>query len=148
MSYHKFPNLGQQFQSDLTLKLTIDIKSMNFMDLPCNCNPKIRVNGECIFKGYCRKSVVIYKAKCELCKMKYFDNTQQKLKTRINQHLGEFSLLVNNNKTSDSSAKRFARHFLDRETKLTIGEIRNLVEVSIEWQGTSISCNNSFGKLN
>jgi len=140
MSYHKFPNLGQLFQSDLTRKLTKTIESLDFMDLPCNCNKNSKINGECIFKGNCRKSIVVYKAKCKLCEMAYFGNTQQKLKTRINQHLGEVCSLVNQGKTSDSFAKHFAQHHtVARETKLKIGEARKLVEVSIEWQGNPIS---------
>ena len=63
MSYHKFPNLGQTFQSDLTSKLTRDMKSMDFMDMPCNCNAKTKVDGKCMFKGDCRKSIVVYNAK-------------------------------------------------------------------------------------
>ena len=81
--------------------------------------------------------------------MAYFGNTQQKLKTRINQHLGDVCSLVNQGKTSDSFTKHFAQHHtVARETKLKIGEARKLVEVSIEWQGNPISCNKSFGKLN
>ena len=66
----------------------------------------------------------------------------------MTQHLNELCSLVNNNKTSDSFAKHFATHHRDRSTKLTAGEARRQVKVSIVWQGKPISCNKSFSKLN
>ena len=75
MSYHKFPNLGQMFQSDLTTKLTEGLESLDFMDLPCNCNARAKVNGKCWFNGECQKSIVVYNAKYKLCKMLYIGNT-------------------------------------------------------------------------
>ena len=101
-----------------------------------------------MYKGECRKAIVVYKAECVDCKMFYVGNTQQKLKLRINQHLGEVCTLVNKGKTSDSFAKHFAKHHQNRTDKLTIGEARKKVKVTILWQGNSISCNKSFGKLN
>ena len=148
MSYHKFPNLGQMFQSDLTTKLTKDIESLDYMDLPCNCNVRTKVKGKCWFNGECRKSIVVYKAKCKLCEMFYIGNTQQKLKTRVNQHLTDVCTLVNKNKTSDTFAKHFAAHYINKKEKLTTGKARTMMEVSIEWQGKAISCNKSFGKMN
>ena len=102
-----------------------------------------------MYGGECRKSIVVYKAECKDCKMCYIGNTQQKIKVRINQHLGEVCKLVNTGKTPDSFAKHFAQHHnSQRQTKLTIGEARRQVSVSILWQGNAISCNKSFGKLN
>ena len=99
MSYHRFPNLGQAFQGDLTTKLVKNVKSLDFDDEPCNCNRASKINGECAYGGDCRKSIVIYKAECKDCNMAYLGNTQQKLKLRINQHLGEVSKLVNTGTT-------------------------------------------------
>ena len=148
MSYHKFPNLSQAFMGDLTVKLTKNVKSRDFEDLECNCNRASKVNGLCMFGGECRKSIVVYKTECKDCGMFYIGNTQQKLKVRMTQHLNEVCSLVNNQKTSDSFAKHFATHFQNRTTKLTAGEARRKVKVSILWQGKPISCNKSFGKLN
>jgi hypothetical protein len=80
--------------------------------------------------------------------MCYLGNTQQKLKEQTHQHLGEVCKLVNTGKASDSFVKHFAIHQKQRTTKLTIGEARAKVKVSILWQGNPISCNKSFGKLN
>ena len=125
-----------------------NIESADFANLPCNCNRSSKVNGECMYKGECRRSIVVYKAECADCKMCYIGNTQQKLKLRINQHLSEVCTLVNKGKTPDSFAKHFARHHQSQRTeKLTIGEARKKVNVTILWQGNSISCNKFFGKM-
>jgi len=114
MLYHKFPNLGQMFQSDLTTKLTKGMKSMDFMDPPCYCNAKTKVNGKYWFNLKCRKSIVVYNAKYKRCEISYIGDTQQKLKTRVNQHLTEVYALVNKGKTSDTFAKYFAAHYPNR----------------------------------
>ena len=98
MSYHKFPNLGQQFQSELTSKLTKDLRSMDFMDLLCNCNKASKIDGKCMYKGDCQKSIVVYNVKCKLYDMSYFGDTQQKLKICIKQHLDKVCALVNKGK--------------------------------------------------
>ena len=64
--------------------------------------------------------------------MFYVGNTQQQIKLRNNQHLGEVCTLVNKGKTSDPYAKHFAkRHQSQRTEKLNIGEARMKVKVSI-----------------
>ena len=67
ISYHKFTNLGQAFMGDLTKKLTRNVKSRDFKDLPCNCNRASKIDRTCKFGGECRKSIIVYKAKCEDC---------------------------------------------------------------------------------
>ena len=148
MSYHKFPNLAQAFMGDLTAKLTNGVKSRDFEDEPCNCTARSKVNGVCMFGGECRKSIVIYKAECQKCKMCYIGNTQTKVKLRTNLHLGEVCTLVNKGKKSDSFARHFASHHINRQTKLTTGEARKDMKVTILWQGKAISSNKTFGTLN
>ena len=89
MSYHKFSNLGEIFQGDLNNKLMKNITSKDFMDLMCNCTNSTTINGNCIYNGNCRKSIVIYKATCKECGCYYIGNTQQKLKLRMNQHFAD-----------------------------------------------------------
>ena len=62
--------------------------------------------------------------------MCYLGNTQQKLKIRTRQYLGEVCKLVNAGKASDSFAKHFAIHQKQRTTKLNIGEARTKVNVA------------------
>ena len=118
MSYHRFSNLGQAFQGDLSGKLTKNVQSEDFARLKCNCNKTSLVNGECAYGGDCRASIVVYKAECKECKMCYLGNTQQKIKLRINQHLGEVCRLVNTGQTSDSFARHFAQHHCVQRTKI------------------------------
>ena len=147
MSYHKFPNLSQAFMGDLTSKLTKGVGSRDFEDAPCNCTRASKVDGKCTFNGECRKSIVVYKAECQDCEMCYIGNTQTKLKLQTNLHLGEVCTLVNKGKKSDSFASHFAFHHIKRRNKLTTGEVRKHVKVTILWQGKAISCNKSFGNL-
>jgi hypothetical protein len=94
MSYHKFQNLQELFQSDLSCKLMRGVGSKDFDDLKCNCNTRTKINGNCTYGDHCRKSIVVYKATCKKCDMFYVGNTQQKWKARMNQHYGETVTLV------------------------------------------------------
>ena len=98
-------NLGQSFQSNLNTKLTKNVGSADFAKLPCNYSRTSRVNRKCMCGGECRKSIVVYKVECKDCKMCYIQNTQQKMKLRISQHLDEVCNLASKRKTSDSFAK-------------------------------------------
>ena len=133
MSYHQLPNLDQAFQSNLNTKLTKNSGSANFAELPCNYNRTSRVDRNFMYGGECRRSIVVYKAECKDCNMCYIGNTQQKLKLRINQHLGEVCNLVNKGKTSESFTKYFTIHQQNRQHKITIEEARKKVNVFILW---------------
>ena len=88
MSYHRFANLTELIQGDLCSKLNNSIMSRDFVDRPCNCCSKLRqTNGECIYKGLCRKSLVVYKAICDNGHY-YIGSTQQHVKARMNGHFG------------------------------------------------------------
>ena len=103
-----------------------------FANLPYTCSRPLRVNGECMFGGDCRKYIVFYKAECRDCKMRYVGSTQQTLKTHIASHLGEVSKLVNIGHTSNSFTKHFAHHHHQKSNKykrLTVGEVRKNVKV-------------------
>ena len=66
----------------------------------------------------------------------------------MTQHLSKICSLVNNDKTSDSFTKHFATHFNNRTNKLTAGEARKNMNVSIVWYVKPIACNKPFRKLN
>ena len=105
------------------------------------------INGNCIYgKKVQKKSIVVYKASCNICGCYYIGNTQQKLKARMNAHFSETKDLANNNKQSDSFAKHFASHFKDKE--IARGDVRKITSVDILWQGKPISCVKTFKKLN
>lgn len=59
MSYHKFPSIGQVFLGDLRTKLTNNVISEDFADLPCNCDIPPKVNSECMVSGDYRISIAV-----------------------------------------------------------------------------------------
>mmetsp|Transcript_11301 Transcript_11301/g.23135 ORF Transcript_11301/g.23135 Transcript_11301/m.23135 type:complete len:260 (-) Transcript_11301:7-786(-) len=88
--------------------------------------------------------IVVYKATCLLSGKNYIGNTQQKVKTRIQQHVQDVKRLVIQGKSSDT----FASHFASLVPKGTVRkEINNFCKMKIEivWQGNPISCVKSFG---
>ena len=104
MSYHRFQNLRELFQGNLNTKLLEDVTSLDFDQLPCNCRKKDK---KCIYDGNCRNKVVVYQTTCALTGKKYVGNTQQPVKTRIQQHVQDTRRLFLLGKRSDS----FANHF-------------------------------------
>ena len=152
MSYHKFSNVRELLSGDLTGKIMKDVVLLDFMDRDCNCNKASLVKGKCIYGGNCRKSIVVYKCEC-FCGKHYIWSTQNSVKKRMNAHFAETKNLATKGLTSDTFAKHFASHFTDEEndkkkSKVSISQIRNLMKVSILWQGKPISNMKTFGKLN
>ena len=209
MSYHKFSNIGEIFNGDLSTKLMEGVESQDYMTRSCNCNSRTKVDGKCIYNSKCRQSVVVYKATCKCCGKFYIGNTQNKVKDRISGHLSETRNLVRLGIKSDSFASHFASHFasnkpiLCREvgsapesvnvpkvpmrrgakknkvvsgekkkrklndgiklnedgidecidegnpkSKLSIGDIRKIVEVDVLWKGNPINHMKKFGTVN
>ena len=97
MLYHRFSNLRDIFQGDLNWKLMDGVISRDFMDLPCNCNNMMKVNGqqECAYNGDCRKICMVYKVTCRKCECFYIGNMQQKVKNHQGQHLDNVKAKAN-----------------------------------------------------
>ena len=146
MSYHRFSNLRDIFQGNLNQKLMEGILSHNFMDLPCNCNKTMKLHGQCVYNGDCRKMCVIYKVTCRICDNFYIGNTQQKMKNWQGQHLDDVKKLVMKEICSDSFAAHFAGH-CTLGVKPSNKELREMMKYQIIWQGNPISCMKTFGKL-
>jgi GIY-YIG catalytic domain len=106
MSYHRFPNLREQFQRDLQQKLLEGITSLDFKSLPCNCR-KDTPSDSCKYNNICRHSLVVYKVECKNTGKIYIGNTQQHLKTRMGQH----STDVRKKKLFNINSDSFASHF-------------------------------------
>ena len=101
MFYHQFQNLRELFQGDLNTNILEDVTLLDF-EQPCNCK-----KDKCIYNRNCRSKIVVYQATCALTSKKYVGNTQQPVKTRIQQHVQDTRLLFLLGKKSDS----FANHF-------------------------------------
>jgi len=109
MSCHRFTNLREMFQGDLSRKLTMGVTSLDFETLPCNC--RTGETGVCGYNNICRKSIAVYKITCNNTGKIYIGNAQQKFKARMQQHFGEVKKLVTIGEKSDSCAKHFATQF-------------------------------------
>ena len=143
MSYHRFTNLREIFQGDLSGKLVEEVTSMDFKTLDCNC----RLGGgnkRCGYNNVCRKSIVVYRVRCNITDKVYIGNTQQHFKTRMQQHFSDVKRLHSKGEKSDSYAKHFAFHlqnFKDISPRLQ----RNNITCSVIWEGNPLSAVKSFG---
>ena len=118
MSYHRFTNLREMFQGDMSAKLLAGITSRDFKDLDCNCRDK-----------NCK--IVIYEAERLKTGMKYLGNTQQFMKKRIQTHMTETRKLYWQGIISDSFASHFAKQIPDKTIR---DEIKFDMKVRIKWQ--------------
>jgi hypothetical protein len=141
MSYHRFPNLRELFQQDLSAKINRDLEDEDFKTLPCNCQSR-KTKG-CDYGGVCRESIVVYKVECKNTGKIYIGNTQQKLKTRMQQHYQEVRQLHIRGKKSDSLADHFATQLQNFE-EITPNLFRNSIKMSIIWKGNAISAVKTF----
>ena len=140
MSYHRFSNLRELFQSDLNTKLNSTVISKDFQNLPCNCRNK----QACSYEGKCRHSIVVYQATCLKTNKQYIGNTQQHVKTRLQGHIQDIKNLFINDKSSDSFALHFASLVPEGTAKKNVKDFIK-VKVDILWQGDPLSCVKTFG---
>mgnify|MGYP001787478984 FL=1 len=150
MSYHRFNNLREIFQGDLSRKLTEGIGSIDFEILPCNCRTGER-NGACNYNNICRKSIVVYKVECNNTGKIYIGNTQQHFKNRMKAHFCDVQQLINKGVKSDSYARHFATQFdpmLYPDSNPTPANQRKGITCSIIWQGNPISVAKTFATKN
>lgn len=140
MSYHRFLNLRELFQGDLNTKLLKKVVSKDFKDLPCNCRNK----KGCPYLGKCRNSIVVYQATDLVTNKRYIGNTQQHVKTRIQQHVQDTKRLFIEGKKSDSFANHFAKNIPEGTAKK---EVKNHIKVKVDilWKGNALSCVKTFG---
>jgi GIY-YIG catalytic domain len=143
MSYHRFPNLRELLQGDLQQKLWVGIGSLDFETLKCNCQPGA-TEPSCKYNNVCRHPLVVYQAKCTTTGKCYIGNTQQHLKTRMQQHANDTRQKKLFNKNSDT----FASHFADQMRNFVgFSHIlhRNMYKLSVLWQANPIQAIKSFG---
>jgi hypothetical protein len=140
MSYHRFSNLREILQGDLTAKLLKGIESRDFMPEPCNCKKE----SLCRYLGKCRESIVVYQATCLSTGKAYIGNTQQHVKTRMQQHTADTKKLFTSEKKSDSFAEHFAAQ-IPKDTKTPDISKHINFKVEILWKGNPLSCVKTFG---
>ena len=143
MSYHKFSNLREIFQGDLTSKMMEGIYSRDYVNRPCNCNAQTLVKGVCPYKGKCCHKMLIYALTCNDCGKVYTGQTQDSLKERTNGHCQDVKTLVERGKKSDSFASHMAEHF-EKGSSINAQQVRAKIKIDIIWQGNPINCMKSF----
>jgi hypothetical protein len=145
MSYHRFTNLREIFQGDLSRKLTLGVTSKDFETLDCNC--RLGSDKKCGYGNMCRKSIIVYKVECKNTSKIYIGNTQQHFKKRMQQHFNDVRRLHSQGIKSDSYAKHFAEQ-TSRFDNVTPQLQRNSIKCSVLWQGNPINVVKTFGTPN
>ena len=123
ISYSRYTNLAKKFNSDLTNKVIKNIVDYNKMDRPCNCDKRyLKKDQTCLFEGFCQRSTVVYKLKCQTTGKCYIGKTQRYFKERTAEHVCDVWYVVRSGrkkygdewygnggyKKADSFAKHFA----------------------------------------
>ena len=147
MSHHRFTNLRELLNGDLTTKLNKEVISLDFQRLECNCRLKKGGTRECGYNNVCRRLVVVYKVRCTTTNKVHIGNTQQHFKTRMQQHFNDAKKLHGKGIKSDSCAKHFAcqlQNFEDTSPKLQ----RSSIGCSVTWAGNPMGAVKSFGTQN
>ena len=146
MSYHRFPNLREIFQGDLTNKTLGGALSKDFMGRGCNCNSTTKVSGLCVYEGKCRNKCIACEATCKLCDMQYIGQTQRALKKRMGEHYNDVKKAVELGEDSGSFAAHFKKHFVGK-AKVRAPEVRALCATKILWKANPIPCVKPFKKM-
>jgi hypothetical protein len=153
MSYHRFPNLRDIFQSHLSAKMIEDAELVSFLTQICNCkaspgqakkNPKEKT--PCHYDKICRVPIMIYKVTCTMTGKIYIGNTQQYFKTQMKGHFQDVNTLVNKGIYSDSYAHNFANLAPPGAKGPTPGMQRDMIASEIIWKGNPMTVVKSFGK--
>ena len=163
MSFHKFTNLGQKFNSDLTKKVMNGVYDETLQDRKCNCYAPSRMpNGDCYYGGQCRRSMVVYEHECTICNKSYVGKTQDFLNERTKQHFGDVWKVIETGRINDGEnwqgsggysradafAKHFAQHCRDAVNSNAVKKrLKEIMKTTIIWQGDRIRCMKSSQTL-
>ena len=164
MSYHKFSNLGEKFNSDLTGKTMEGVFDRENRDRECNCNARTLLpNGKCLYDGKCRVATIVYKLRCKETGICYYGKTQRHLKTRTAEHFTDVWKVIEYGRAKYGDdwygsggyprADAFAKHFANRcrdcyNSNAVKARLKEIVEPSIVWQGDRIRCMKSARTYN
>jgi hypothetical protein len=142
MSYHRFPNMRDIFQSQLFAKMIENVESLDFKTRDCSCRSPTK---SCQYGNICRVPVVVYKVKCNTLGKIYMGNIQQFFKARMRGHFQDVKQYVEKHIFSYSYAKHFGGMVPKGAQAPTPGMQRNLITCSIIWKGGPITAVQKFG---
>ena len=156
MAYQKFSNFGEKLNADLNNKVMANIIDFDLMDRKCNCNKKSKLDdGRCHYDGDCRKSMVVYDARCEVTGKSYVGKTQDYLKTRTQQHVTDVWKTIESGRRkygpnwtgsggyarADAFSKHFANQCRDCTNSNQVkAKMKRIMTPTIIWQGDRIQC--------
>ena len=143
MSYHRFPNLREIFQQDLTTKLNADVISKDFETRECNCRPTASSSTECRYNNICRTSLIVYQAHCNVTGRDYIGSTHQHLKNRMQQHHRDAIRFHKKGAKSTAFAEHFGTVFANFQ-QLTPTLLTNSITYSVLWKGNPLSTVKTF----
>ena len=162
MSFHKFTNLGEKLNADLSRKVMIDVYDYNFRDRKCNCDKRYLKGNKCWFGGKCRRAMVVYENKCLVTGKLYIGKTQLYQKKRTGQHISDVWKVIETGrskygenwtgsggyKKADSFAKHFAQQCRECTSHHQVrAKMKKIMEPKILWQGDRILCMKSSRTL-
>ena len=96
MSYHRYNNLAELLNGDLSAKIGRGIFSKDLMDRECNCTLPSKFNRKCVYEGKCQSKCIIYEVKFSMCDAIYIGNTQQTFKKRMDGNFSDLQRLHKN----------------------------------------------------
>eukprot|EP00957_Ditylum_brightwellii_P172663 13143449-Ditylum_brightwellii.AAC.1 len=117
-------------------KINNGIESLDFRNRPCNCNARMKQNGQCIFDGKCRAQCILYKAACTDCDLTYIGVMQCMFKRQIVEHIFRARGLANENMSALSVHMALRKHWhnLSLNEKLSPDQIRSKLSLEILFQ--------------
>ena len=156
MSYHKFSNLGEKFNNDLTGKVMKNVFDFNMRNRQCNCDTRTLTQDKtCWFDGKCRRGMIVYELLCKVTGKSYYGKTQRYLKKRTMEHIHDVWKVIETGrrkfgehwygsggyKRADSFAKHFAELCRDCNNYNQVrAKMKTIMTPSILWQGDRILC--------
>ena len=145
MSYHRFTNLRELLQGDLSGKVTNGIDSKDFQTECCNCTGEERDENGCAYDGICREKVIVYEVTCKDTEKVYIGCTQNNFKKRMNGHHSEVQALHDPKRRilSDTYAYHFATQ-LQLWPEISPKIQRRHYTSKILWQGNPLSTVKTF----
>ena len=135
LCYHRFTNLREILQGDLSGKINHGVESLDLTNRGCNCTGN---KGKCNYDGICRNRVIVYEVKCTITGKSHIGQTQQNFKNRMQGHFNDVQKLHCKKIKSDSYAKHFA-YQLQNFKKLSPKFQRKHISSEVVWQGNPIS---------
>ena len=124
MSYHRFNNLVELLNGDLTAEIGRGIFSKYLMDRKCNCSLPSKFNGKCAYGDKFQSRCIIYELTCSMCDDIYIGNTQHNFNKIMDGHLSDLKRLLKNGQKSDPFSAHFVQHFNTNTSRTDLRKYR------------------------